>query len=134
MDFYRILGFLKIKINFLEIFRLSKDIKIFEMKSISQIFKGNEHLMDLDPVEELIEYTQELEGQVMETKVNDSYNKEHILKSMLSDILSSCLEYEENKLLQERYPNQYEKIDSDSLVNSLMGYIVEMNNKNNLGL
>ena len=104
------------------------------MKSISQIFKGNEHLMDLDPVEELIEYTQELEGQVMETKVNDSYDKEHILKSMLSDILSSCREYEENKLLQERYPDQYEKIDSDNLVKSLMGYIVEMNVKNNLGL
>lgn len=31
MDFYRILGFLKIKINFLEIFRLSKDIKIFDL-------------------------------------------------------------------------------------------------------
>ena len=104
------------------------------MKNIRQIFKGNEHLMDLDPVEELIEYTQELEGQVMETKVNDSYDKEHILKSMLSDILSSCREYEENKLLQERYPDQYEKIDSDNLVKSLMGYIVEMNVKNNLGL
>jgi len=35
------------------------------MKSISQIFKGNEHLMDLSPVEELIDYTQELEGQVL---------------------------------------------------------------------
>ena len=104
------------------------------MKSISQIFKGNEHLMDLDPVEELIEYAQELEGQVMETKVNDSYDKEHILKSMLSDILSSCREYEENKLLQERYPDQYEKIDSDNLVKSLMGYIMEMNVKNKLGL
>ena len=98
------------------------------------MFKGNEHLMDLDPVEELIEYTQELEGQVMETKVNDSYDKEHILKSMLSDILSSCREYEENKLLQERYPDQYEKIDSDNLVTSLMGYIMEMNVKNKLGL
>jgi hypothetical protein len=104
------------------------------MRSISQIFKDNEHLMDLGPVEELIEYTQELEGQVMETKVNESYDKEHVLKSMLSDILLSCQEYEENKLLQERYPDQYEKIDSDSLVNSLMGYIVEMNVKNNLGL
>lgn len=104
------------------------------MRSISQIFKDNEHLMDLGPVEELIEYTQELEGQVMETKVNDSYDKEHVLKSMLSDILLSCQEYEENKLLQERYPDQYEKIDSDTLVKSLMGYIVEMNNKNNLGL
>jgi hypothetical protein len=104
------------------------------MRSISQIFKDNEHLMDLGPVEELIEYTQELEGQVMETKVNESYDKEHVLKSMLSDILLSCQEYEENKLLQERYPDQYEKIDSDNLVKSLMGYIVEMNVKNNLGL
>jgi hypothetical protein len=104
------------------------------MRSISQIFKDNEHLMDLDPVEELIEYTQELEGQVMETKVNESYDKEHVLKSMLTDILLSCREYEENKLLQERYPDQYEKIGSDNLVKSLMGYIVEMNVKNNLGL
>lgn len=104
------------------------------MRSISQIFKDNEHLMDLGPVEELIDYTQELEGQVMETKVNNSYDKEHILKSMLSDILSSCKEYEENKLLQERYPDQYEKVDSDKLVNSLMEYIVEMNTKNNLRL
>lgn len=102
------------------------------MKSISQIFKDNEHLMDLGPVYELIEYTQELEGQVMDTKVNDSYDKEHILKSMLSDILSSCEEYEENKLLQERYPDQYEKVDSDKLVTSLMEYIIEMNIKNNL--
>jgi hypothetical protein len=104
------------------------------MRSISQIFKDNEHLMDLDPVEELIEYTQELEGQVMETKVNESYDKEHVLKSMLSDILLSCREYEENILLQERYPDQYEKIDSDNLVKSLMGYIMEMNVKNNLSL
>ena len=63
------------------------------MKSISQIFKGNEHLMDLQPVEELIEYTQDLEGQVMERKVEDTYDKEHMLKSMLSDILDSCREY-----------------------------------------
>ena len=42
------------------------------MKSINQIFKGNKHLMDLDPVQELIEYTQELEGQVLERKVEDN--------------------------------------------------------------
>ena len=38
------------------------------MKNISQIFQGNEHLMDLSPVEELIDYTQELEGQLLERK------------------------------------------------------------------
>jgi hypothetical protein len=102
------------------------------MKSISQIFKGNEHLMDLQPVEELIEYTQNLEGQVMEKKVEDNYDKEHMLKSMLSDILDSCREYEENKILQDRYPDLYQKVDADSLVKNLMDYIISMNLKNNL--
>jgi len=104
------------------------------MKNILQIFKGNEHLMDLQPVEELIEYTQELEGQVMERKIEDSYDKEHMLKSMLSDILSSCREYEENKILQDRYPELYQKVDADSLVKNLMNYIISMNTKNDLRL
>ena len=104
------------------------------MKNINQIFKGNEHLMDLNPVEELIEYTQELEGQVLERKIEDTYDKEHMLKIMLSDILSSCREYEENKILEDRYPDLYEKVDADSLVRNLMDYIISMNAKNDLRL
>jgi hypothetical protein len=104
------------------------------MKSISQIFKGYEHLMDLSPVEELIDYTQELEGQVFEKKIEDNYDKEHMLKSMLSDIIASCREYEENKLLQDRYPELYQKVDADSLVRNLMAYILDMNYRNNLGI
>ena len=104
------------------------------MKNINQIFCGNEHLMDLSPVEELIEYTQELEGQVLERKIEDTYDKEHMLKTMLSDILSSCREYEENKILEDRYPDLYEKVDADSLVKNLKDYILDMNFMNNLGL
>jgi hypothetical protein len=104
------------------------------MKNINQIFKGNEHLMDLGPIEELIDYIQDLEGQVLEKKVEDTYNKEHMLKSMLSDILSSCKEYEENKILQDRYPELYQKMEADSLVKNLMDYIITMNAKNNLRL
>ena len=104
------------------------------MKNISQIFRGNEHLMDLHPVEELINYCQDLEGQVLERKVDDTYNKEHLLKTMLSDILSSCKEYEENKILQDRYPELYKKIDADDLVKNLLEYITSINAKNNLKL
>jgi hypothetical protein len=43
-----------------------------------------------------------------------------MLKSMLSDILSSCREYEENKILQDRYPELYKNIDADTLVKNLM--------------
>lgn len=104
------------------------------MKSISQIFKGNEHLMDLSPVEELIDYTQELEGKVLDRVVNDTYNKEHMLKSMLQDILTSCRDMEDNNQLADRYPGMYEKSDAESLVKNLKTYILDMNYKNNLGI
>jgi len=90
--------------------------------------------MDLDPVQELIEYTQELEGQVLEKKVEDNYDKEHILKSMLQDILISCRDMEDTNQLADRYPGMYEKSDAESLVKNLKTYILDMNYKNNLGL
>jgi cell division ATPase FtsA len=102
------------------------------MKSIHQIFQGNEHLMDLPPVEELIEYTQELEGNVFESDMTE--NKEQTFKSMLQEIMHSCQEYEENKILEERYPELYKKVDADTLVKNLLSYILEMNRVSFLGL
>ena len=104
------------------------------MKNIKQLFRGNLDLLEKPEVQKLIEYTQELEGQLLERKIEDSYDKEHMLKSMLSDILSSCREYEENKILEDRYPELYEKVDADSLVRNLMDYIISMNAKNDLRL
>ena len=104
------------------------------MKSITQIFEGNEHLMDLGPIEELIDYCRDLEGQVLERKVDDTYNKEHMLRTMLSDILTSCEEYEQNKILEVRYPELYKKVDADNLVENLIKYISTMNAKNDLRL
>jgi hypothetical protein len=104
------------------------------MKNVNQIFKNNTHLMDQPEVIELIEYCQELEGEVLEKKIDNTYNKEHMLKTMLSDILSSCREYEENKILKDRYPELYNELDANSLVKNLMEYIITMNNKNNLRL
>jgi hypothetical protein len=102
------------------------------MKSISQIFEGNEHLMDLHPIEELIDYVQELEGKVFESDMQ--INKEQIFKSILQDILNSCQEFEENKILKERYPELYKKVDADTLVKNLLNYILEMNRVSNLGI
>jgi hypothetical protein len=102
--------------------------------NIKQLFRRNPALLETPEVQKLVEYTQDLEGQVFERKVEDTYDKEHMLKSMLSDILDSCREYEENKILQDRYPDLYQKVDADSLVKNLMGYIISMNAKNDLRL
>ena len=102
------------------------------MKSISQIFKGNEHLMDLQPVEELIDYCQDLEEKVIETNLEE--NKEHIYKSIIQDILISCNELEESKLLADRYPDLYKKTDAETLVQNLKNYILDMNRINKLNI
>lgn len=104
------------------------------MKNINQLFRKNPSLLDNPEIQELIVYVQELEGEVLDRKIDDNYDKEHMLKSMLSDILSSCREYEDNKILQDRYPDLYKNIDADTLVKNLMVYILDMNRKNNLKL
>lgn len=102
------------------------------MKSISQIFAGNEHLMDLEPVETLIDYCRELEDKVVENNLIE--NKEHIYRSIVQDILVSCREFKENKILEERYPELYKKIDSETLIQNLFDYILDMNRINKLNL
>jgi len=104
------------------------------MKNINQIFKNNKYLMDEPEVIELVEYTRELEEIVLQRKIEDSYDKEHMLKSMLLDILTSCRDMEETNQLSERYPGMYEKSDAESLVKNLKTYILDMNYKNNLGI
>ena len=104
------------------------------MKNINQILKNNKHLMDEPEVIELVEYTRELEEIVLQRKIEDSYDKEHMLKSMLSDILTSCRDMEDTNQLADRYPGMYEKSEAESLVKNLKTYILDMNYKNNLGI
>lgn len=104
------------------------------MKNINQIFKNNKHLMDEPEVIELVEYTRELEEIVLQRKIEDSYDKEHMLKSMLSDILTSCRDMEDTNQLADRYPGMYKKSEAESLVKNLKTYILDMNYKNNLGI
>jgi hypothetical protein len=104
------------------------------VKNIKQLFRRRPDLLEKPEVQELIEYTQELEGQVFEKNIQDNYDKEHMLKSMLQDILHSCRDMEETNQLAERYPGMYEKSDAESLVRNLKTYILDMNYKNNLGI
>ena len=88
--------------------------------------------MDEPEVQELVDYTRELEEMVLQRKIEDSYDKEHMLKTMLSDILTSCRDMEQTNKMSERYPDMYEKSDAESLVKNLKNYIMDMNYKNNL--
>lgn len=93
------------------------------MKSINQIFRGNEHLMDLGPVEELIEYAQELEDIVVEnTQVID---QTVILKQLISEIKQSCSSMMEEDEKHKRWPNDFEEVDFKDAIKNLKNYITK---------
>jgi len=91
------------------------------MKSINQIFKGNEHLMDLNTVEELIDYCMELEDKVVENnQVND---QTAILKQLISEISKSCNDLLEEDEKGERWGNDFERVDFKESIINLKNYI-----------
>lgn len=102
------------------------------MKNIHQIFKGNEHLTGFGPVEELIEYCQELEGLVMENVIDEQYDKELILLGMIRDIYDSCNGIGEQEMLHERYPNDFPEVNYKDIVVNLKNYIQKMVSENKL--
>jgi hypothetical protein len=93
------------------------------MKSINQIFRGNEHLMDLEPVEELIDYCRELEDEV----VNNSQvvDQTIILKQLISEINRSCKELLEENEKSERWAKDFEPVDFKESIVNLREYIIK---------
>ena len=105
------------------------------MKSISQIFQTNRVLLDEPEVQELVEYTRDLEGLVMGQKIDDNYDKEDVLLGIIRDIYSSCKDTLEQDELHERFPREVEPIGDykESLVN-LKRFISDMCRENRINL
>ena len=93
------------------------------MRSINQIFKGNEHLMDLEPVDSLIDYCKDLEDEVVENKQKS--DQTIILKQLISEISKSCFELLEDDKKSERWSNDFEKIDFKVSIVNLREYILK---------
>jgi len=102
------------------------------MKLIKNIFKNNKHLMNEPEVQELIDYCQELEGQVISRNIDDVYDKELIYLEMIRDIYNSCNDIGEQEMLNERYPNEFPQVDYKEMVVNLKIYIEKMARENKL--
>ena len=77
--------------------------------------------MDLDPVEELIEYCRELEDSVVEnTQVID---QTIVLKQLISEISKSCNDLLKKEGEHERWPDDFEKINFKEAIVNLKKYI-----------
>jgi hypothetical protein len=92
------------------------------MKNINQIFKNNKELMNHNEVQELIDYCVELEGQVVEKKIDDTYSKEEIYLQILKDIYESCGKTLEDDQLSERF-KETPRVDFKGAVINLKKYM-----------
>ena len=91
------------------------------MKSINQIFKNNKSLMDEPEVRELIEYSQELEGQVMENKQSEKFSFEDKLTYLVREIHQSLRDLEKQEEEHERWG--YDKPNYNESIKNLGKYI-----------
>ena len=92
------------------------------MKNINQIFKNNTNLMDEPEIIELIEYCQELEGEVLEKNIEDTYSKEEIYLQILKEIYDSCDKTLTDDQLSERF-KETPRVDFKEAVINLKKYM-----------
>lgn len=89
--------------------------------------------MDEPEVMSLIDYCQDLEGELLEKKRSEKYSKEEVLLTLVREIYSSCksieCENEESKRFKESSPVDFEKA-----VINLKKYIEEFSKDNFISL
>ena len=78
--------------------------------------------MDQPEVIELIEYCQELEGEVLEKKIEDTYSKEEIYLQILKEIYDSCDKTLTDDQLSERF-KETTRVDFKEAVINLKKYM-----------
>ena len=103
------------------------------MKNINQIFKNNKHLMDEPEVMELIEYCQELEGDVMDVEINKKYDKEEVLLNIVKEIYSSCRQIIKDEEESVRF-GETPRVDFEKSIINLKEYIEDINRVYKFGL
>jgi hypothetical protein len=103
------------------------------MKNINQIFKNNKHLMDEPEVMELIEYCQELEGDVMDVEINKQYDKEEVLLNIVKEIYSSCRQIIKDEEESVRF-GETPRVDFEKSIINLKEYIEDINRVYKFGL
>jgi hypothetical protein len=89
--------------------------------------------MDEPEVMELIEYCQELEGDVLDVKINKQYDKEEILHNIVKEIYSSCRQLIKDEEESVRF-GETPRVDFEKSIVNLKRYIEDINVTYKFGL
>ncbi len=93
------------------------------MKSVREIFKNKNYLLDEPEVEKLLDYCEQLQDEIIEFKFEKEKNKELIMLDMLREVIKGCNAIEKEQAEHERFG--FEAPDYQKTITNLKNYILE---------
>jgi hypothetical protein len=103
------------------------------MKRIRDFFKSNKELLDDPEVLLLIDYCQDLEGQLQDIAMKKQYDKELVLMEFINDVYKSCKDVKKQDEESVRW-GETPRVDYEETVRNLQEYISEFCRINNVHL
>jgi hypothetical protein len=94
-----------------------------KMRSIREIFKNKEFLLDEPEVEQLLDYALQLEDEIVEFKFEKQNNKQLAMLDMIKEVVKGCNEIQKQQ--QESIRFGYEAPDFEAAIANLKRYIHE---------
>lgn len=91
------------------------------MRSVREIFKNKEYLLDEPEVEKLVEYCEELQDENVELKFQKTNNKELAMLDMLKEVIKGCNAIEKEQIEHERFG--FEPPNYEATISNLKSYI-----------
>ncbi len=91
------------------------------MKNKLQLFKNKPDLLDEPEVQELLEYCEQLEDELVEFRFEKQKNKELILLDMIKEVLKGCNALQKEQTEHERFG--FEAPDYQDTISNLTNYI-----------
>lgn len=102
------------------------------MKNKLEIFKKAQDLLDEPEVQELLEYCDRLEDELVDFKFEKTNNKELIMLDMIREVIKGCNAMEKEQLEHERFG--YEAPNYSDAISNLKTYILEICKDNKIYL
>lgn len=91
------------------------------MRSVREIFRNKQHLLEEPEVEKLVEYYEELQDEIVEFKHQKNNNKELAMLDMLKEVIKGCNAIEKEQMEHERFG--YEAPNYEATISNLKSYI-----------
>ena len=94
------------------------------MKNKLEIFKKAQDLLDEPEVQELLDYCERLEDELVDLKFEKEKSKELIMLDMIKEVIKGCNAIEKEQLEHERFG--YEAPNYQATISNLKSYILEI--------